>query len=109
MNRITIPKDDVGFKLEFTVQDSDGTAVDLTVYTTVTIKMWQAGIPGTLILSKACSNKAADGTCDYPIAKADFAGAAYPAVGQYLAELELTMTNVIESTEIFMINIVESG
>jgi len=109
MNRITIPKDDVGFKLEFTVQDSEGTAVDLTAYTAVTIKMWQAGTPGTLLLNKACTNKAADGTCDYTIAEADFAGATYPAVGQYLAELELTKTSVIESTETFMINIVESG
>jgi len=109
MNRITIPKNDVGFKLEFTVQDSDGTAVDLTAYTAVTIKMWQAGTPGTLLLNKTCSNAADDGTCDYTIAAADFTGGTYPAVGQYLAELELTMTNVIESTETFMITIVESG
>jgi len=71
--------------------------------------MWQAGIPGTLLLNKACTNKAADGTCDYTIAEADFAGAAYPAIGQYLAELELTKASVVESTETFMITIVESG
>jgi len=109
MRHFTIPKDDVGFKLKFTVQYSTGVAVDLTTYTAVNIKMWVPGIPGTLLLDKACANAAADGTCDYTVAVADFAGAAYPAVGRYLAELELTGVTIVESTENFTITIVESG
>ena len=109
MKHFTIPKDDVGFKLEFTVQDSAGTVVDLTTYTGVKIKMWVAGIPGTLILDKACANLGALGTCDYTVLVADFAGATYPAVGKYLAELELAAAGVVESTENFTITIAESG
>jgi len=109
MERITIPKGDEGFKLEFTIQDSGGTAVKLTTYTAVTIKMWSPGVPGTLLLNKACSNAADDGTCDYTVAEADFTGATYPAVGKYHAEIELTGTNIAESTEVFTITIVESG
>lgn len=109
MKHFTIPKDDVGFKLKFTVRSSTGTVVDLTAYTAVHIKMWVPGIPGTLLLDKACANLAADGTCDYTVATADFAGAAYPAVGRYLAELELTAVGIVESTENFTITIVESG
>lgn len=109
MERLTIPKDDVGFKINFLVQDADGNAIDLTVYTAVTIKIWAPGIPGTLLLNKACADKAADGTCNYTVLLADFIGAIYPAVGRYMAELELTKAGVAESTENFMITIVESG
>jgi len=109
MKHITIPKDDVGFKLKFTVKDSTGTVVNLTTYTAVTIKMWVPGIPGTLLLNKACANATALGTCDYTVAVADFTGATYPAVGRYLAELELTGVTIVESTENFTITIAESG
>ena len=109
MEKITIPKDDVGFNLEFTVKDSGGTVVDLTAYTAVNIKMWSPGVPGILLLDKACSNLADDGTCDYTIATADFKGEVYPPAKRYYAELELTDTGVTESTETFEITIVESG
>ena len=109
MKYFTIPKDDQGFKLEFTVLDSGGGVVDLTTYTAVTIKMWVPGIPGTLLLDKPCANATALGTCDYTVLIADFTGAAYPAVGRYLAELELTGVNIVESTENFTITIAESG
>lgn len=109
MKHFTIPKGDVGFKLKFTVQDSTGTAVNLTTYTGVKIKMWVPGIPGTLLLDKACANLAADGTCDYTVLAADFV-TAYPVVGRYLAELELAAVGgVVESTENFTITIAESG
>jgi len=109
MKHITIPKDDVGFKLYFTVQNSSGGVVDLTAYTAVNIKMWVPGIPGTLLLNKACANLTALGTCDYTVALADFTPATYPAVGRYMAELELTAASIIESTENFAITIIESG
>ena len=109
MKKITIHKDDVEFTMEFTVKDSGGTVVNLTTYNAVNIKMWEPGIPGTLLLDKACSNAASDGTCDYTVATADFAATTYPVVGSYHAELELTDTGVVESTETFEITIVESG
>ena len=110
MKHFTIPKGDVGFKLEFTVQESDGTAVDLTTYTGAKIKMWVPGVPGTLLLDTACANLAADGTCDYTVLLADFGVAGYPVVGRYLAELELAAAGgIVESTENFTITIAESG
>ena len=110
MKHFTIPKDDVGFKLEFTVQYSTGVAVDLTTYTGVKIKMWVPGIPATLLLDNACANLTALGTCDYTVLLADFGVAGYPAVGKYLAELELAAAGgIVESTENFTITIAESG
>ena len=109
MEKITIPKGDEGFNLEFTVKDSGGTVVDLTNYNAVNIKMWIPGVPGTLLLDKACSNLASDGTCNYNVDESDFASGTYPATGRYHAELELTNTGVVESTENFGITIVESG
>ena len=109
MASVTIPKDDVGFKLEFTVKDSDENVVDLTAYDNVYIKMWVDGVPATLLLNKPCTNLAADGTCDYTIALADFTDATYPSVGTYQAELELQSTGVVESTRNFQITIEESG
>lgn len=109
MEKITIPKGDEGFKLEFTVKDSDGDPVNLTGYTAVNIKMWAPGVPGTLLLDQACDNAAANGTCDYTVDEDDFPDGTYPAVGRYHAELELTSAGVVESTETFGITIMESG
>ena len=109
MEKITIPKGDEGFNLAFTIKDFEGGEVDLTSYTTVTLKIWVPGVPGTLLLDVACSNKTSSGTCDYTVDEDDFTDATYPSVGRYHAELELTGTDIIESTEIFGITIVESG
>jgi hypothetical protein len=104
MSDLIIPQSDKGYDLNFTVKDSDDTAYDLTDYT-VTLKVWKAGIPGTLILSETCDiDSAADGTCHYTIQGEDFDNRA-----KYKMELELTKSGVIESTKNYDLLIEESG
>lgn len=107
MESIQIPKGDCGFKLEFTVHTYDGDAVDLTGYT-VNLKVWEAGTPGTLAFAAAaCTVPAAtitDGICTYTVTSTDFI-----VSKTYHAELELTKTGVVESTETFKIVVVDSG
>jgi len=105
METITIPKGDIGFNLAFTIQDSDGDAYNIGTYT-VTLKMWEVGSPGTLLLEEECTETvAASGTCYYTVETTSF-----DTVGRFRAELELTTsTTIIESTEVFEIIVVESG
>ena len=104
MSDLTVPKGDKGYNLNFTVKDSAGAAYNLTGYT-VTLKVWEAGVSGTLILSGACSiDVAASGTCHYTITATDFT-----SVADYKMELELTKSGVIESTENYDLKIEESG
>lgn len=105
MSKLTVAMGNFGYRLSFTVQDSSGTAYDITAYT-VTLKVWKQGVPGTLVLTEACTPLvAADGTCYYDVQTGDF-----DTGGRYSAELELTIgaTNV-ESTETFTITVVESA
>jgi hypothetical protein len=104
MNDLLIAKGDKGYNLAFTITDDLGLAKNITGYV-ITLKMWQPGVPGTLLISGACViDVAASGTCHYVLAAADTV-----SVGRYLAELELTVGGVIESTELFSIVIQESG
>ena len=64
---LTVPKDDYGFNLNFTLYDSDDSARDLTDYT-ITFKVWSPGIPGTLLVDAECTaDEAASGTCHYTV------------------------------------------
>lgn len=104
MADLTIPKGDKGFYLVFTVQDSSGTAYDLTDYT-ITVKVWKAGDSSNLIVNSAAAILvAASGTCRYSVSATDFT-----AKGLYRLELELTKTGVIESTKSYTIEVAESG
>jgi len=104
MADLSIPANDKGYYLNFTVQDSTGTAYNLTDYT-ITLKVWSTNQPGTLLTSGACSIVvAASGTCRYLVTATDFT-----IKGTYSAELELTKSGVIESTVSFTIEVKESG
>jgi len=104
MNDLIISKGDKGYNLAFTITDDLGVAKNITGYV-ITLKMWRPGVPGTPLISGACTIvSAAAGTCTYPLIAADTV-----TVGRYLAELELTVGGVIESTEPFSIVIQESG
>ena len=99
-----IPKGDKGYNLAFTVTDNLGTVKNISAYT-IKLKMWAPGVPGTLIINGACViDSGANGTCHYVIGATDMVTA-----GRYQAELELTSTGIIESTEPFTIVIKESG
>jgi len=101
---LVVPKGDKGYNLAFTVTDNLGTVKNITAYT-IKLKMWKPTVPGTLIIDGACSiDVGASGTCHYVIGASDMAVA-----GRYQAELELTATGIIESTEPFVIVIKESA
>ena len=101
---IRIPKSDKGFNLTFTIKDSSGTVYNLVGYT-VTLKAWVAGSSGSLVVDAACTiTDAGAGACYYAVTAGDFATAQTLS-----AELELTKTGVIESTESFKIEVTESG
>lgn len=105
MENITIPKGDTGYNLAFTIKDADGDAYVLTDYT-VTLKVWVPGAPDTLILADGTCviDDENAGTCHYALKSGDF-----DTVARYTAELELTQSGIIESTESFRITVVESG
>ncbi len=104
MADLTVKVGDKGYYLNFTVQDSTGTAYTLTGYT-ITFKVWKADNPGTLWLSGACSIVvAASGTCRYLTTATDF-----PTAGDYVWELELTQSGVIENTETYTLKVESTG
>ena len=104
MADLYVPKGDKGFPLTFTVQEDDGSAYDLTAYT-VTLKVWRQGIPGSPIIESGCTiSDAANGECYYIIQATDFT-----EKGDYLLELELTKTGVIESTRYYTLEVTESA
>lgn len=104
MADIEIPKGDKGFDLDFTVTDSSGSAYNLSGYT-VKLKVWTLGISGKLLLTGSCNiTDAVSGTCTYPVVVTDF-----DLIGKYRAEIELTKTDTIESTESFGLEVMGSG
>jgi hypothetical protein len=101
---IAVPKGDKGYNLAFTVTDNLGVVKNINAYT-IKLKMWVPGVPGTKIIDGACViDVGASGTCHYVIGATDMVTA-----GRYQAELELTATGIIESTETFTIVIKESA
>ena len=104
MAGLIVPKGDYGFDLNFTVRDSDGDAYNLTGYT-IKLKVWSPNNPSILMVNGTCSILvAASGTCKYTVANGDF-----NSVGNYLFELELTKTGVVESTKTQTLFVTESG
>lgn len=104
MQTLSIKQSDYNWDANFTITDSTGTAYNLTGYT-ITFKMWREGDKGNLVVNGTGSIVvAASGTCKYTSVAADFAVA-----GDYLAEIELTKSGTIESSETFMVSVEESG
>jgi len=104
MSDLTIPVNDKGFNLSFTVYDADDDIYNLSGYT-VTMKVWKPGVPGTLVVNGACNvTNASLGTCTYAVNAADFA-----SIADYKMELELTKSGVIESTRNYDLKVEESG
>lgn len=99
-----IPKGDKGFPLSFTIKDAIGGIYDFTGYT-IKLKVWKQAQPGTLLVNGGCDIDDEDaGTCHYDVAEGDF-----DSVGKFKAELELTAAGVIESSQVFDIEVTESG
>ena len=103
-DNITISKGDYGFRLNFTLYDSAGSARNMTGYT-VSLKVWSEGVPGTLLVNKTCSpTDASLGTYYYTVGSTDFA-----TEGRFAYEIEATKTGIIESAKSGWITIMESG
>ncbi len=106
MATLTVPQNSHGYILTFTVTNSAGTAYDLTGYT-VKFKVWKINNPLTRLVDGTCTFTEAQGNlgiCKYTVANGDF-----DIAGKFLGELELTYTNVEESTENFNVVVKESG
>jgi hypothetical protein len=104
MADIYIPKGDKGYPLSFAIKDSDGDEYSLVGFT-IKLKVWKHGQPETLLVDGTCETDDEDaGICHYNIASGDF-----NSVGVFKAELELTKTGNIESTQSFELEVTESG
>jgi hypothetical protein len=104
MDNIKVKANDKGYRINFTVENADATPKDLTDYT-IKFKVWSVGEPGALLTNGACViDVALTGTCHYTILATDFT-----SPGRYMAELEMTRTGQIESTEEFAVIVEESG
>lgn len=104
MANLTLPFGDYGYNINFTVQDSAGGVYSLVGYVT-TFKAWDKKYALSLAFSKVCvPDVPASGTCHLALLIADI----IPA-GSYTFELELTKAGVVESTESYDLEVVESG
>lgn len=87
MSDIELIRNDVGFDIEFEVDDADGVDVDLTD-STVKFKMWKAGASTCKINSSCTLTTPAEGKCKYTVQSDDL-----DTAGDYEAELEITYTS----------------
>ena len=55
MADLTVPRGDKGYRLSFTVTDSDGDAYNLTGYT-INLKVWRKGNSGVVLLTATIVN-----------------------------------------------------
>lgn len=81
---IKVYKGDKLFDLEFTLQDANGVAVDLTSASALVFKFQKQGV-ATATTGTMSVISAAAGTCKYTVADGDFATA-----GDYYAEIQVT-------------------
>lgn len=107
LRELVIGTNDYGEPWGFTIYTDEtmATPKDITDYT-VTLKVWAAGSPGTLVINAACTKDTpASGTCHYtPVV-----GNKIATKSAYYAELELTKTGVVDSSWPFMLVVKESG
>jgi len=104
MADLTVAKGDYGYNLAFSIVNSSGTAYTLTGYT-ITLKVWKDTKSHVLLVNDTCNIvSAALGTCTYPVLINDFNN-----VGVYNMELELTQAGIVESTQRYKIEVVDSG
>lgn len=104
MEELTTPKGDYGHYLEFTFQDNDGNAENITGYTMI-LKLWRPATPGTLFLEQECEIVNGEaGTLKYLVREDNFDEAK-----TYVGEVEKTSDNVIESAMPLRLVVTESG
>lgn len=107
MEKIEIKQNNKGFNLTFTIYQypiADAVVKPLSGYT-ITLKVWEFEAT-TLKFSGDCSivGDGSGGQCTYAVVAGNF-----DTVGMYYAEIELTKTGVIEDTEDFMIEVIDTA
>jgi len=104
MTDLTAPRGDFGFPLNFTIQNNNGTVVNLAGYT-ITMKVWPQGLSSDPIVEGVCvPDVEALGTCHYDVVEHDF-----DVEGDYLIEIELTKVGAKESTMNYTLKVEESA
>jgi len=104
MADLTVKQGDYGFNWTFTVQNSDASVFDLTGYT-INMKTWSLASPPVLLLSDTCTIiGATSGTCRYTVGSTD-----YCASGKYNVELEMTAAGIVQSTNTYTLEVMESA
>lgn len=103
MPKLDVKVDNFGFYFQFTIQNADGTAYNLTG-TTPLIKVWESGSV-TAAFTGTCNivSPATDGICRYLVGSADF-----DTLGTFLGEIEITKAGYREDTRTFEIEVGES-
>ena len=101
---LEIPRGDFGFDINFELTDSECSAFDLTGYV-LYLKMWRPGKPKDLLLDGLMDidGDPLDGLAYYTVVTGDF-----NIVGEYLAEVEGTVSGVQISWQSFNIEVTES-
>lgn len=87
MADIELIRNDVGFDIEFEINDADGVDVNLTD-STIKFKMWKPGVATCKINGSCTITDASKGECKYTVLTDDLNTA-----GNYDAELEITYTS----------------
>lgn len=83
---IKVVKNDKGYDINFTLQDANGAAYDLTGGT-LSLKAQKHGNPSLAFTGAMALVVAASGTCKYTVANGDF-----DEIGHYYAEIEASFS-----------------
>jgi len=100
MVEINVVKDDVGYDINFTLQNSDSTVLSLVTATALLFRVQDSNI-GSLKFSKAMNIVSASaGTCKYTTATGDF-----DKVGTYNVEIQVSFSGgkIITFDDVFVI------
>ena len=102
--KLSVKKGDYGYYLYFHIRDAKGSPIDLVGYT-LNLKAWVLGAPGDIkwTITGSIIN-ALKGVSRFEVANTHFTTA-----GKYVGEIELTKAGVVESTETFDLEVMESA
>jgi hypothetical protein len=84
MTKIKVVQGDKGYEINFTLQDANGVAYDITAGTLL-LKVQKVGASTTAFSGSMAIVSAVNGTCKYTVASGNFGDA-----GQYYGEIEAT-------------------
>ena len=102
--QVRLARDDVGVEIDFTINDKDGTAIDISGLT-ITFKMSKERATTNKVSSSCTITDGASGECTYTFSSGDL-----DTYGDYIAELEVNFGGgVIKTTERFRVKVVKDA